>query len=332
MTRNRVLIALAGLVFSAVFLWLAIRDADPDEVRDALREADLGLVLLAVVAFMIGYLLQATRWRKIAAAPQVGLRRFYEMVLGGLACNNVLPVRIGEVIRAGWLSREAPMPGGRALGSVALDRACDVFALAIFLVIGVLAVPTPTWLRNMIIGAAVFVVLIVAALVFARLYTRARGRDRHERGRIRRIVRDTIDFLGEPIGRHRAALWLGLSIGAWSIGALAVYFVGRSVGVDLEPLEAVFVASALTLGVAIPSSPGYIGTYQLIAVEALGLLDVDESQALAFAILMQASWYVPTTLIGGGIIVWRALTMGERPAAPSSGGTEATDLGGRYPP
>ncbi|HZB76378.1 MAG TPA: hypothetical protein VE526_09170, partial [Solirubrobacteraceae bacterium] len=53
--------------------------------------ATAGLALLAVVAFMCGYLLQATRWRKIANTPQLGLRRFYEMVLGGLACNNVLP-------------------------------------------------------------------------------------------------------------------------------------------------------------------------------------------------------------------------------------------------
>jgi glycosyltransferase 2 family protein len=299
-------------VISAVFLWLAVKDADPDEVRDALSDADVGLVLLASTLFMVGYLLQATRWRKIAASPQVPVRRFYEMVLGGLACNNVLPIRIGEVVRAGWLSREAPMPGGRALGSVALDRVCDVVALALFLVIGIQAVPTPAWLRNMIIGAAVLIVAIVAALVFARVYTRSRGRDRRERGRIRRIVRDTIDFLGEPIGRHRAAVWLGISILAWSLGAVAVYFVARSVGVELEPLEAVFVASALALGVAIPSSPGYIGTYQLIAVESLGLLDVDESQALAFSILMHASWFVPTTLIGGAIVIWRTYRMAER--------------------
>jgi uncharacterized protein (TIRG00374 family) len=316
MTRSRVLVALGGLAISAVFLWLAVRDADPDDVRAALGDANVGLVLLASLMFMCGYLLQATRWRKIAATPQVGVRRFYEMVLGGLACNNVLPIRIGELVRAGWLSREAPMSGGRALGSVALDRACDVITLAVFLVIGIQAVPTPDWLRNMIIGAAVLVVFIVAALVFARLYTRSRGRERRERGRLRRIVRDTIDFLGEPVGRRRAAVWLALSAVAWSVGAVAVYFVARSVGVHLEPLQAVFLASALALGVAIPSSPGYIGTYQLIAVEALGLLDVDESQALAFSILMHASWFVPTTLVGGGIIIWRALRFAERPGPP----------------
>ena len=309
MTRTRVLVALGGLVLSAFFLWLAVRDADPEAVRDALGDADIGLVLLAVVAFMFGYLLQATRWRRIAATPQVRLRRFYEMVLGGLACNNVLPIRLGEVLRAGWLSREAPMPGGRALGSVALDRVCDVVALVLFLAIGLQAVPTPEWLQRLVVGAVVLVVVIVAVLVFARLYTRSQRRDRLQRGRVRRVIRDTIDFLGEPIGRHKAAVWLALSMGAWTLGALSAYLVARSVGVELDGLESVFVASALALGVAIPSSPGYIGTYQWVGVAALGLLDVPPSQALAFAILIHASWYVPTTIAGGAILGWRALRL-----------------------
>ena len=309
MTRSRVLIALGGLAISAIFLWLAIRDTDPDEVRAALTNAEVELVVLASGLFLVGYFVQATRWRQIAATPQVRPRRFYEMVLAGLACNNVLPIRIGEVLRAGWLSREAPMPGGRALGSVALDRACDVIALVLFLAVGLQAVPTPEWLQRLVIGAVILVAAIVAALVFARVYTRSQDRDRRERGRVRRIVRDTIDFLGEPIGRHRAAVWLALSVGAWGIGAVAVFFVARSVGVSLEPLEAVFVASALSLGVAIPSTPGYIGTYQWIGVAALGLLDVPPSQALAFSILMHASWFVPTTVIGGGILGWQALRL-----------------------
>jgi hypothetical protein len=52
-----------------------------------------------------------------------------------------------------------------------------------------------------------------------------------------------------------------------------------------------------------------VGTYQLLGVESLGLLDVPVNDALAFAILMQASWYVPTTLAGGAILGWRALRM-----------------------
>ena len=324
MTRSRVLVALGGLAISAFFLWLAIRDADAAEVKAALDDARIELVLLAVVVLLCGYLFQAMRWRRIANVSQPGLRRFYEMVICGLACNNVLPVRIGELLRAGWLSRDAPMSGGRALGTVALDRVCDVVTLAVLLVIGIQAVPTPDWLKRIVIGALLALVLLAAALVFARWYTRTRERDRRTRSRVRRIIRDTIDMLGEPVGRRRAAVWLGLSAVAWTLGTFAVFLVGRSVGIDLGPLDAVFVASVLALGVAIPSSPGYVGTYQWLGVASLGLLDVPVNEALAFSILMQASWFIPTTLIGGAILGWRALRMARSSEPVPEGGDVTT--------
>lgn len=320
MTRSRALVALGGLAISAIFLWLAIRDADAAEVKAALDDARIELVLLAVVVLGCGYFFQAMRWRRVANVSRPGLRRFYEMVICGLACNNVLPVRIGELLRAGWLSREAPMPGGRALGTVALDRVCDVVTLAVFLVIGIQAVPTPAWLKRIVIGALLALVLLAAALVFARWYTRSRERDRRTRSRVRRIVRDTLDMLGEPVGRRRAAVWLGLSVVAWTLGTVAVFLVGRSVGIDLAPLDAVFVASVLALGVAIPSSPGYVGTYQWLGVASLGLLDVPVNEALAFSILMQASWFIPTTLVGGAILGLRALRMAKRSEPLAEGG------------
>jgi len=63
----------------------------------------------------------------------------------------------------------------------------------------------------------------------------------------------------------------------------------------------------LNSGVAIPSSPGFIGTYQWLGVSALALFDVGTEQALAFSILMQAVWYVPTLLVGGVLLVRRGI-------------------------
>lgn len=324
MTRSggklgKALLALAGLAISAVFLWLAVRNADLAAVLDELEQASLGPVLAAVVVFCIGYGFQAARWRRIADARTLGLGRFYGMVLSGLACNNVLPIRIGELIRARLLSQDAPMAGGRALGSVALDRACDVVTLALFLVIGLQAVASPRWLLQLLVGVVLALVVIAGALTFARLYTTRRARERRSRGRARRIVRDTLETLAEPLGRRRTAVWLGLSLCTWTLGSVGVTFVARSVGIELAPVEAMFVTAALSLGVAIPSSPGYVGTYQWLGVASLGLLDVPVNQALAFTILMQASWYIPTTAAGGAFLGMRALrrhrgSAGVRPA------------------
>jgi len=61
-----------------------------------------------------------------------------------------------------------------------------------------------------------------------------------------------------------------LSAGAWLSWALAAILAAKAVGVELSLVEALFVTAALNLGVAIPSSPGFVGTYQWLGVSALG--------------------------------------------------------------
>ena len=308
-THGKALVAVGGLVVGGVFLWLAVRNADLVAVRHALADAEFAPVALAVAVLGLGYGFQAARWKRIADTPDVSLRSFYAMLIGGLACNNVLPIRIGEFLRAGWLSRDAHISGGRAFGSVVLDRICDVVMLTVLFAIGLQAVASAAWLVRLAVGALLAVIGIGIVLVLARVYSRRRGQQgsRHQRGRVGTILRETVVMLGEPIGRHRAATWLGLTACTWLLSAVAAALVARSLGIDLSPIEAVFVTTALALGVAIPSSPGYIGTYQWVGVAALGLLDVPVEQALAFSILMQATWFVPTTLAGGAVIGLRAV-------------------------
>jgi len=139
--RSRgLLTALVGVPIGLVFLWLALRDADLEAVRRSLQEADAGLVALAIAAFGVVYAFQSTRWRRIASTPQVRLARFYEMTVSGVAVNNVLPGRIGDLLRARWLGIAARIPAGRAFGTVILDRACDFVVLVGLLVVGIAAV------------------------------------------------------------------------------------------------------------------------------------------------------------------------------------------------
>jgi uncharacterized membrane protein YbhN (UPF0104 family) len=50
-------------------------------------------------------------------------------------------------------------------------------------------------------------------------------------------------------------------------------------------------------------SPGFIGTYQWLAVSALGVVGVDGDVAIAFSLLMQAVWFIPTMVVGGVIAI-----------------------------
>jgi len=301
--------ALLGLVVGVpatlLFLWLAFRGADVDAVWTAARGADSALAVVAVGVLASVYLFQALRWHRIAAVERPGHLGFAKMVVGAVACNNVLPGRLGDLFRARWLAVAAPMSSGRAVATVGLDRGCDVLMLFAFLAVSFPFVAPAAWVTRVVVGGAALVVVLATLLVAARLYAGVRRRDRHERGRLRRIARDTIDTLAEPFDRRRIAGAFALSALAWGAFALGVWVVAQSIGIELIAVECLFVTGVINLGVAIPSSPGFVGTYQWLAVASLGLLEVEREDALAFSILLHGSWYLPTTLVGGFFVLFR---------------------------
>jgi uncharacterized protein (TIRG00374 family) len=302
--RRTVLLALAvGLPASALFLWLALRGADLGEVRSALGNATLAPLLLADAAFVVLYAAQAERWRRIAGCP-LRWRAFAAMVVGGIACNNVLPARVGDLLRSRWLARSGGLTAGRGLATVALDRACDVAVLFVLLLVALPEVAGSGWSRNLAFATAVLVLAIVVLVASARVYAARRARSRlRSRSRLRGVVRDVVDGLAEPMGARRLLEVFALSAVAWLAFAAAAFLVARSVGVHLGVADALLTTAVVNLGVAIPSSPGFVGTYQWLGVASLGLAGIDKSPALAFAVLLQAAWYVPTTVIGAGLLL-----------------------------
>ena len=301
--RGAVLLAI-GIASSVFFLWLVFRDADLHAVWRALRDAQLGVVLLAAVVIQGVYVAQGARWRLIAGTLELSVRRFYALVLGGIGANNVLPLRIGDLLRARWLATSAEIPTGRAFGSVFRDRACDVLTLVVALAVSLPIVGDPVWVTWIVAGGIVLLVVIALFVVAAFVYAHTRPRARLEtRGRVRRLARDTIDELASPIGRRRLLLALSLSAVAWGAWVVSAGLVCRSLGISLSPAELVFVTAVVNLGVVIPSSPGFVGTYQWLAVSALAVVGVDGDVAIVFSLLMQAIWYIPTTLVGGAIAI-----------------------------
>ena len=225
-------------------------------------------------------------------------------MLGGLGANDVLPLRIGDLLRARWLATSARIPTGRAFGSVFRDRACDVLTLVAALILSLPFIGSAAWVARIAIGGVVLLGILVLVVLAAITYAQKRPRARREqRSRGRKLLRDTIDELASPIGRRTILTALGLSVVAWSVWATAAGIVCRSLGIHLSPVELVFVTAVINLGVVIPSSPGFIGTYQWLAVSALSVVGVHGEVAIAFSLLMQAVWYIPTTIVGGVIAI-----------------------------
>jgi glycosyltransferase 2 family protein len=294
-----------GVPVSLVLLYVATRGVAWEEVRSALRGARPGPLAAAVLALAGVYVVQGARWRWIARRQaRASTAAFVGLVVAGVGVNNVLPGRVGDLLRAHWLSRRTGTPRSRTLATVVVDRACDVFVLLAFLIATFSFTPRRTWIDRVYVASLVVTAVLAAGLVATRLYVAHRERD----GRtlplsIRlswpgRQLSGLIRGTAAVVGPGDLAVAVALSVAAWVLWAAGLWLVADALGIDLALWQAAFMTGLVNLGTAVPSSPGFVGTYQWLCVSGLGLFDVGASQAFAFSLVLQAAWFVPTTAVG----------------------------------
>src|SRR5205085_4619299 len=127
------------------------------------------------------------------------------------------------------------------------------------------------------------------------------GRSRARAGLLRRA---TGFASGIAIGRNpsRAARALGLSLAIWIAEAGLFLFALPALGIDARLSTALIAMGFANLGILVPSTPAYIGTFEYFASQALILAGVAGPLALAYAIVVHIAFFVPVTIWGLGVI------------------------------
>jgi glycosyltransferase 2 family protein len=303
--RSMALGLAVGVPVSLVLLYVATRGVAWEDVRAGLREARLGPLAAAVVTLGGVYVIQGARWRWIARRQaRSSQATFVGLVVAGVGANNVLPGRVGDLLRAHWLSRRTGTPRSRTLATVVVDRACDVFVLLALLIATYPFTPRRTWIDRVYVASLVVTAILAAGLVATRLYVAHRARDGRTLPLSVRLswpgrqLSGLIRGTAAVVGPGDLAAAVALSAAAWVLWAAGLWLVADALGIDLALWQAAFMTGLVNLGTAVPSSPGFVGTYQWLCVSGLGLFDIGASQAFAFSLVLQAAWFVPTTAVG----------------------------------
>ena len=296
--------AFVGFPVSAALLFLSLRHLHGDELRASLRDARLSFLAPAAALMSLVYVLQAARWRVLANARAVRLPRFVGWVVASVAVNNVVPGRVGDLLRAEWLSRGTRRARASSISSVIVDRGFDIVTLVAALALTYPFVPHAAWLRDFRLAAGAVGLLVGASFLGAVVYAR-RSRASAPRGLLG-LLTDVVRRTGDVFHRRSGARAGLLSAMAWAAWSVSAWLVASALGIALTPVEALFVTAVLNLGAAIPSSPGFIGTYQWLGVSALTVLGVGHTRAFAFSVLMHALWFVPTTMAGAALALFKS--------------------------
>lgn len=307
----RKLVSILGFLMSPLFLWLALRKVKMAEVADALRTVDVAPLAFAFGVLVVGCLLMSLRWRYLVSQSQpVGWGAVFSAMMVGYFANNVLPARTGELLRAHVLGRRVNLSRAFTLATIIIERLSDVVSLLLVLVVIMVGFPLPWWARR--IGLIVLVLLLGIVLVLIEVADGRRASKYLLRlplmqkiaERVRRPLTSFREGLQTLMGFKRLSVLLGLSLLIWSLNALTLSLTLASLGVSVPVYGLFFATAIVNLGLVIPSSPGYIGTYQWLVMSALGAFHVSHSRALTCSIVLHALWYIPLTVVGA-VCFWR---------------------------
>ena len=301
-----------GLTISIVAVWLFLRGVDYRGLVGALSRANYWWLLPNIFFVMFAMYQRAYRWYyMLLPVKPVKFSNLLAATCIGFMANNVLPLRLGEIVRAYSLSyQDREVSKSASLATIFIERM--VFDLVALLIIfgGVLTVTTRTIGDDMKQGLyiAILIALVGIALV-AYLALRPEQAGNYltkylffvpERGK--EIVRAVVKRFSTGLAfvtQGRIATSVALqTLFLWLCMGFSNYFVFLAFGFKL-PLEAsYFLLVVVSVSILIPSSPGFIGVYHVAAVLTLSQYGIGGDEAKAFALVLHAAQYIPITLMG----------------------------------
>jgi uncharacterized protein (TIRG00374 family) len=314
-----------GMAVSVLALVLATRGVSWSKVAAELGGASYGWLLPTVGVIALGQVARAVRWQALfGRGPRPDLYHAFAILSVGYLVNNVLPLRLGDFVRA-WLvgSTTAARPT-EALATVVVERVVDLLTI-----VGCVAVmvPQPTaalladrlgegpWADPQVLRLVILALLLGIYLVLVLLAVAAAP--------VRRVLERVLPRLGlgaeradkvaELAGRfllalgalrrpRTAALVLAWSVLIWLIGGLQYWTVMRAFHLDLPFSTAMFVLGATALFAILPSSPGYVGVFQFAIQVSLPAIApaVSADTTLSYALVLHAVTFA--TLVGLGVV------------------------------
>jgi uncharacterized protein (TIRG00374 family) len=285
----------------------------------SLASADISLLLLAAVLLVGTLVMRAWRWQYLLKPlKSVRFSNSMSATAIGLMANMLLPVRLGEIVRAVILGQRERIDKSASFATVVVDRLLDGFTILFILLVLLLATPLPldqAWQQRLRWGGMAFFLLYGG--VFMLLFYLHRAPTRVLQG-----VRRLCSWLPTPwvdrfcgflesfsAGLHtlerkeHLGQIIFTSLILWGLIGLYNFFIVLAFQLHLPPTVGFILLVAQAAAVMLPASPGFVGTHHAASVACLSLWGVGPEAALSVALVMHAIGYFLTIGIGA-VYLW----------------------------
>ena len=289
-----------SLVAIAILLYFV----NLQDVIKIFEQVHYGLLLPVVILYISGLFTRAIAWRTLLK-EEATTSRVFLILNAGYLLNNILPFRLGELGRAFLMGRKG-LGFWRVFPTILIERAFDLALVAGMVLYSLPYVLGGPEARPIAFGAIILVLLGLAALhLLARYQEWVLGvisRLSNRWPKLQRIGQQQVQAFTSGLTAlmqikrfFRVLFWMLIT---WSLALAAQYLLLLAFLPDGRFLWALFGQGVVALGVAIPSSPAYVGVVEAAWVGALSLFGVSTSIGLAYAIASHLLNILVTGILG----------------------------------
>jgi uncharacterized protein (TIRG00374 family) len=298
-----------GLLVSVGLLWYALRDLHVEEIWAALQGANYWWLVPGVAIYFVSVWFRAWRWGfLLRSSKQVSASRLFPVVVIGYMGNDILPFRLGEVLRAYVLWRKEDINVGTTLTTAVLERLFDGLTMVLFVLFGLLFVPLSTFLSQLVtvaslvfFGALVVFLFLAAQPDLLRRIAHAMI-ERLVPGRLRppllNLIEGVITGLESLRSRRDVLVIFGVTLWVWILETVKYWLVSFAFpDLHLSYVGILLMGGAVNLLTALPSLPGYIGTFET-GIKILESIGTPPTPAGSYILVLHAILLIPVTLLG----------------------------------
>ena len=306
-----------GFVLSLVFLFIFLRKIDLASIWAIFQSVEYLYIIPLILVQILSIWIRAKRWRYLLSPIKIIKTGplFHATAIGFMA-NNILPARVGELVRAYVLGNKEKISKTASFGTIVVERLFDGFTILLMFLLVILLMPFPPDRSQLITPYQIkmagtlsfFLYLIVLGVLLALHFHNAKVsrligfflRRLPERLSSKILKKIESFVLGLEVLRNTRDILvvIGYSFFLWVVTALSYYFLFLAFHLNLPVLAAFFLLIVLVFGVSIPSAPGYIGTFHWACAAGLIFLGIEANLAKSFALLLWFFGFVPIVSLG----------------------------------
>jgi uncharacterized protein (TIRG00374 family) len=311
MTKHHIRMGI-GILLGVLFTFLAVRRVDLAQMWQALQEANYWLLLPTLPIAFLSHFLRALRWRYLLdPIKRLDLGSLFSSLIIGYMGNVLMPAHLGETLRAYVLSKKRSISASTIFATIVTERLIDVFTLLALMIVTVSIHPFPKWVAHsgyiMSAGALGFFAFLIflkkrpspVRALFCLVLRPFSVRFQKKTGEVLdRFISGIVPLKHWSDYAMVALLSLPIWICYGVIFHFSLYAFGFVQAFDLPWSVSLILLVVTTIGVVVPSSPGYVGTYHYLCQVSLAMFGIPASPALSFAAVVHGINFLPLLVVG----------------------------------